>query len=308
MSKNICVKYCDSYIYLGAPITDDGSYITMLNQHVKNKMKQVIKFYSFLNRNPDLPFPIKKQIAESCVFSSFLYGSETWFTENFGKAETLYMKIIKALLDVRNTTCNDTCLFEAAMSSLKAVIKQKMKKYLQVKIPTLENEDPLYKAIELNRSSNTKSLRVINRLLNDTNNVINEDRQIRAEMLKQSSSTKRVTYCSLNPTLKSHNIYKKDTIKEYKRIAFTRFRLSSHKLKVETGRWGRVPRENRTCTCLEGGIQDESHVVFICNRTRHLRIKYHIESHSLEDLYNDMTEENLCDLFYDLSRIFGDNN
>ena len=308
MSKNICVKYCDSYIYLGAPITDDGSYITMLNQHVKNKMKQVIKFYSFLNRNPDLPFPIKKQIAESCVFSSFLYGSETWFTENFGKAETLYMKIIKALLDVRNTTCNDTCLFEAAMSSLKAVIKQKMKKYLQVKIPTLENEDPLYKAIELNRSSNTKSLRVINRLLNDTSNVINEDRQIRAEMLKQSSSTKRVTYCSLNPTLKSHNIYKKDTIKEYKRIAFTRFRLSSHKLKVETGRWGRVPRENRTCTCLEGGIQDESHVVFICNRTRHLRIKYHIESHSLEDLYNDMTEENLCDLFYDLSRIFGDNN
>ena len=78
----------------------------MINQHVKNKMKQVLKFYSFLNRKPDLPFPIKKRIAESCVFSSILYGTETWFVENFGKAETLYTKIVKALLDVRNTTCN----------------------------------------------------------------------------------------------------------------------------------------------------------------------------------------------------------
>ena len=35
-------------------------------------MKHAIKFYTFLNRNPDVPFPIKKQIAEACVFSSIV--------------------------------------------------------------------------------------------------------------------------------------------------------------------------------------------------------------------------------------------
>ena len=99
-------------------------------------MKHAITFYTFLNRNPDWPFPIKKQIAEACVFSSILYSTETWFTDYFGKAESLYTKIIKALLDVRHTTCNDVCLMESAMPSLKEVINNKMKKYLQTKLPT----------------------------------------------------------------------------------------------------------------------------------------------------------------------------
>ena len=123
-------------------------------------VKHAIKFYSVLNRNPDLPFPLKKRIAEACVLSSILYGTEVWFTNNFGKAETLYTKIVKALLGVRNSTCNDVCLTEAGMPSLKAMIKHKMKKYLQEKIPKLEKDDPLFKAMELNRISNTNSLMI----------------------------------------------------------------------------------------------------------------------------------------------------
>ena len=73
-SRGICVK---SYIYLGAPITDDGSYVTLINLHVREKMIHAIIFYTFLNRNPDVPFPIKKQIAEACVFNSILYSTET---------------------------------------------------------------------------------------------------------------------------------------------------------------------------------------------------------------------------------------
>ena len=62
-----------------------------------------------------MPFPFKKKIAEACVLSTILYGSETWLTENFNKLENIYHKIIKALLGMRATTYKNTCLFEAGM-------------------------------------------------------------------------------------------------------------------------------------------------------------------------------------------------
>ena len=45
-SRGLTVKYCKSYIYLGAPITDDGSYNTMIDLHIKDKMKHAIKYYT----------------------------------------------------------------------------------------------------------------------------------------------------------------------------------------------------------------------------------------------------------------------
>ena len=42
VSRGINVKYCKSYTYLGAPITDNGSYLTMID--IKDKLKHTIKF------------------------------------------------------------------------------------------------------------------------------------------------------------------------------------------------------------------------------------------------------------------------
>ena len=46
---------------------------------------------------------------------------------------------------------------------------------------------------------------------------------------------------------------------EHFRLAYTRFRLSEHNLRIETGRWARVPREE----CCVTESQDESRVDFI---------------------------------------------
>jgi len=58
-------------------------------------------------------------------------------------------------------------------------------------------------------------------------------------------------------------------IPEIYRISFTRLRLSSHRLRIETGRWSRLPRENRLCPC--GAVQDERHVLENCPLTQQLR-------------------------------------
>ena len=303
-SRGIQVKYCKSYIYLGAPITDDGLYSTMIDLHVREKMKHAIKFYTFLNRNPDAPFSIKKRVAKACVLVSIIYGSETWLTDKYGKAETLYNKIVKALLDVRQTTCTDLCLIEADMPSFQALVKEKMRKYLQKKLPNLEADHPLQMALDLNRLADTKSYRRITELLAEEADLVERDSEVRAESIKRSSSTKRMQYCSMNPDLDSPAFYKNDDIQEYQRKEVTRFRLSSHNLKVETGRWGRVVRENRTCICEVGGVQDEEHVTTVCGLTRGPREKYRIDQHQLKDLFSEVEDGRLCSFFYELSKIF----
>ena len=76
-----------------------------------------------------------------------------------------------------------------------------------------------------------------------------------------SESSRRKTYYEFNPQLTHHIIYT-ENVPEYLRIAFTRIRLGSHRLKIETGRWARIPIEERLCTC--GAVQNESHVLLHC--------------------------------------------
>ena len=114
----------------------------------------------------------------------------------------------------------------------------------------------------------------------------------------------RVMFSRLNPLLQQHKLYKNNALMEHNRIEFTRYRLSSHNLKVETGRWGRVERENRVCSCNIGGIQDEFHALFQCEFTIHLRQKYQILNNSFDVFYNEKDDETLCDIFYELSKIY----
>ena len=59
-----------------------------------------------------------------------------------------------------------------------------------------------------------------------------------------SESSRRIVYRdTMNIDLSVHNIYsKRHNICENHRIAFTRLRVSSHSLAVETGRWNRRGR------------------------------------------------------------------
>ena len=91
---------------------------------------------------------------------------------------------------------------------------------------------------------------------------------------------------------------------EHKPIESTSYCLLSHNLKVETGRWGSIERENRLWSCSISGIQDEFHVLFQCALTRDLRQKYQIQTDSFDDIYNEEEDETLCDIFYELSKIF----
>ena len=65
-------------------------------------------------------------------------------------------------------------------------------------------------------------------------------------------------------------------LREDKRIVLTRWRLSSHKLRIEEGRHTSpiTPRNERTCSECTTCIEDEQHVVFICPLYNGVRIKF----------------------------------
>ena len=43
-----------------------------------------------------------------------------------------------------------------------------------------------------------------------------------------------------------------------------KFRLGSHRLPIETGRWSRIPRNERVCTNC-GVLGDEDHALYHCS-------------------------------------------
>ena len=56
-----------------------------------------------------------------------------------------------------------------------------------------------------------------------------------------------------------------------------KLRLGSHKFLVERARWRKIkiPYAQRTCTlCSSGDIEDEYHIVLICENFRDVRLKY----------------------------------
>ena len=54
----------------------------------------------------------------------------------------------------------------------------------------------------------------------------------------------------------------------------TKFRLSAHRLAIETGRYIGLHEEDRRCEFCPGRVEDEVHFLFECTLLRHLRQRF----------------------------------
>ena len=293
VSNGLLVEYCPVFIYLGAFITDDANCRHSIELHIEDKMKHVLKFASFLNRNPDLPFSMKKRVADACVLSSLLYGSETWLCNSYGKLKSLYMNIIKLLLKVRKTTCNDLCLIESGMPDIETIITERRSSYLRKLHNTIVDDSLLKFALQLISTCSTPMNNIIQRSMNNINWKDAANSKAILNKRANTNSSKRATYLLMNPSLKPPSVYSNDDIPEFKRVQYTRIRLSSHNLRIETGRWCRTPREERICEC-KADIQTEEHILLNCLLTSEIRNTHKIRAETLQELFagNDITVVN----------------
>lgn len=249
---NHTVSHTEQYTYLGTIFSADGKFRTMMESHVSRVSCNVLKFYSFLKTNRSMPFHIKRKVMDACLLSSLLYGCESWLSVSFGRLNSMYtwyMSVIKAILDVRSTTMKDACLLEMGQPTLKALVLQRQYHFFKHILAIRQNldDDPLMLVMTICEATNTPAWRHIQDGLRRGQNEPDCETETLKTRLRDSNRTKSKTYLEINPDLAVHSVYSSISphFPENHRISFTRLRLSSHRLRVETGRWQRIPRDQR---------------------------------------------------------------
>ena len=159
------------------------------------------------------------------------------------------------------------------------------------------------------RVANTPGFRYLNESLNyQYENPLEKISSFVSRKANEGNATKFATYINdLNPDMTVHPVYTcKEFIPDYKRMAFTRLRLMSHNLRIETGRWSRIPRDHRVCLCNNTSVQNEHHVLLDCPLTIHCREKYiSLNYENVSDLLKENVETyELCNFIFDVLNIY----
>ena len=110
--------------------------------------------------------------------------------------------------------------------------------------------------------------------LNINPRVTKENITARRNVISTSDQTYNSRYSSMIGFTYCDSLYDNCLI-ESRRAIITRWRLSNHKLHIETGRYKRpkTPRNERLCNnCIQ--IEDEDHTIFHCTSYDIIRAKY----------------------------------
>jgi hypothetical protein len=268
--EDIYISHTEKYCYLGAVITADPIHKQVVD-HIKNKQRHVWKSASFLHKNRTAPFMVKERVLQGALNSALLYGCESWLTGQVKCVETAILGCIKQMLGVRTQTSTDLVYLESGIAPVSAEIKKRQYNFLNKVRNRLDFADfpvgkALHSAIQLRTSMGSYITKYIDGGLSD-------HMQIILDRVTDSTSSRMCTYRELNPRLSVHPVYYDLSISELARLAFTRLRLGSHYLRVETGRWSRVEHSQRLCAC-QGSVQTEEHVLLKCPLTEPLRTAY----------------------------------
>lgn len=302
------ITYCERYMYLGAWFTDRTNMNEVMKLHEAGSESVVNKFAVFCAANTDMPYYYKKKVFDAAVTSALLYSTETWLTNNYKYVARQYSKLVKSLLAVRKNTSNDLCLIESGIYPVDYVISNNRKRFLVSKLNRRDIEEPFHFVYNLCMEANTPGYIFIARAL-QFNNAINPlDKIIESTVNKPITATKYTTYkTELNPNLSVHEVYSgRVYIPDYMRQSFTRVRLMSHELKIETGRWSRTPREQRLCQCGTGVVQTENHVLLECELSHNLRDRFrHLNVTHLNLLFGEGEHiGDLCKYIHEVLKVY----
>jgi hypothetical protein len=283
---SITISKTEEYVYLGTPILD-STISAQVERHVKKTNSNVHKFTSFINKNADAPFRIKRLVWHSAMTSAILYGCESWLTNSLKCVSQPFLATLKILLGVRFQTCTDLVKLELGIGDAKSLIKNRQASFFnKLASRTDYHDSPLHFAIELAKTNNSPMGLYIRNLSTDLDHTKQELRHVYSNV-QQATTSRRSTYMAINPQGLHHSMYYTDCVPEYARISFSRIRLGSHRLRVETGRWSRMAWDERVCPCDGISVQTEEHLLCQCPSTDELREQYNrLNFASVENLMN----------------------
>ena len=263
---NETLRNVDHILLLGSHLTSIASVKKELVLHMTKRYKSVVKFYNFLRSNRIAPLKVKLKVLKACV-SSLLHNCETFGNYIPKDLEPTYFKLLKSCLNVRLNTSNDNTLIETGFLPIKAVIFMRQFKFYTRFKDSIHKQSRREKMLTFLLANQTDFLHHYEQLITKYSCAQDIAKEFRAKTkekvyeLARKGKTKYCTYVEINPELSTSPLLDvihpiaKDMIK---------FRLGSHYLPVETGRWSGLDHNARLCgTC--GEIGDEKHVLYRCS-------------------------------------------
>ena len=247
--------------YLGVKFLPTNDINMIIKFNIDGRLHNWCKFYGWLEANEDTPIEVKLLVLDACFFSSILYAVEVFGDISCVEKDLrLYeQKALRAILKVKKGTTVDLMYNELKRPDIISRIKDSQFQFYQ-KVKSFDDEEAVVTSI-LNLCKDTPIVEYYESL--SSNNKTDNIQQREARILQSTASMTQYYVSMVDVNIKS-NIYT-TFVDDCLRSVITRWRLSNHRLLIETGRY-HVPyieREHRKCYGC-GVIEDERHAIYDC--------------------------------------------
>jgi len=256
------------------------------------------------------------QLFDSFITPILLYGCEIWSNKLESEPiEQLHLKYLKLMLGVKTSTCNLAIYGETGRFPLHLTQMYRMIKYW-LRLTQISSSKIVKQAFlqmkkyhDLGFKNWSSSIFSILSTYNMSHQWNTENRT-QTEINSLLSSLKEQIFSSYSnswlkgmkdfPKMRSYIIFKSTMrlepylleIKNFKlRKLLSKFRLSSHDLEIEKGRYHKpvIPAEQRLCRlCNSNKVEDESHFILDCNFLQPLRttLQQNLQKYNLNPPYS----------------------
>ncbi len=272
---------------------------------LKDKARRALYAIKKEFQNIEILLPIWCKIFDSVIQPIALYGSEVWgplSDQSYTRwdrhpTEALHTEFCKIILKLQRKTPNNACRAELGRFPLIINMhKRSLKFWMHLKSSPTESLH--FKALQTQELNPEKSplSQLVLRLTNRTNSTNTNQSQTSTashqnikinQIIKQSKNTylehwdqetKTQSKLQFYRTLKSNyelEDYLQSVRDTKQRRILTKYRLSEHRLAIETGRHRKswLPREQRVCVHCETG-EIETHFLLHCHKYRSIRNIY----------------------------------
>ena len=277
------------YCWLGFWLSYTDNVPSLIRYNLNKKTFHIGEFYGWLQANRETPILLKIRVLYGCMFAAILYSCEAWGNIDGIKEQLLKMerKALKSCLGVKASVPNDIVYQELNIPDVIAKIIRLQQKFF-AKIMILEPNEAIirqlvdrFMADEEYCGDEDSFLAYYLRLQADhmdpnttANNIIEKNITERKNRLLNEETTRITAYKEIT-NLEYNSVLYNSFVNDELRIVITRWRLSCHKLRIETGRYSYpiIPRDERRCRmCLT--VEDESHALFTCPAHSFIRMKF----------------------------------
>ena len=269
------------YKYIGLIVFPTNEIEKIIMRNVNKRLGNFAKYHAWLAINELTPIEVKLLVLDCCVLGAVLYSSECWgditcVEEKLNDAE---VKALRAVLGIKKGTTIDLIYHELQRCTIGSRIRDRQYKFFQ-KLTGMSQDDAIVKVV-IDKFSDSLMLSYY-RNLKDKNG--EQEIKEREDRIRSSQQSMCKYYVDLD-LMKKSQIYN-SMLSDFYRIILSRWRLSNHRLNIETGRYTKpiTLRENRICTLCKV-LENEEHVIFNCPRYEDLRRLYQLTD-TIADIEN----------------------